>query len=339
MAGKLLIITNMGPSPQNPVQGQFVFRQAEAIIRKRIFDQVDICSMPALLQRLPVVIRYPSWTIMFMVFFGWRRYSHLHVHFFFPTALLARLYKKLYPDTRMIATFHGADVYQHQPPSKEYLRTLNKFDELIFVSNALRQRLSSHLADKHTHVLSAGILDMFAPPKIGVERDIDLLFVGWLDENKGCDRLLQILSVIHWPLEVAVVGTGPKETVLKRSLPDQHNVQFMGTLSEKRLWKLYQRSKFLISLSQKEAFGLVITEAMACGTPVFARSTDGSLEQVVSGFNGFLLPECKDDAADLIQAAVSNKDAWEQLSVNSLKCVEQYRIGAVIEKLEKIYFS
>lgn len=339
MAAKLLIITNMGPSPLNPFQGQFVFRQAEAIIERGFFDLVDIYSMPALLQKLPVVIRYPVWTIVFVVCFGWRRYSHLHVHFFFPAALLARLYKKLYPTVRMVTTFHGTDVYRYQPPGREYLITLSKFDELIFVSSALRQRLSSCLDNKSTHVLSAGISDNFVPPETGVERDIDLLFVGWLDENKGCDMLLKILSAIQRPMVVAIVGTGPIENELKRSAPDQHSIEFMGALSEKRLCKLYQRSKFLINLSQNEAFGLVITEAMACGTPVIAMKTDGSLEQVISGFNGFFLPESTDEAVEIVQAAVSDKQAWGKLSSNSLILAEQHRITTVIEKLEKIYFS
>jgi len=339
MAEKLLIITNMGPSPENPFQGQFVFRQADAIRERGQFSKVDVYSMPALLQKLPSVIRYPLWAIVFMVCFGWRRYSHLHVHFFFPTALLARLYKKFHPNVRMVTTFHGTDVYCYQPPGKQYLKALSEFDELIFVSSALQQRMAPYIENNSSHILSAGIPDMFVPPETDMERGIDLLFVGWLDENKGCNRLLKILSTIQSPLTVAIVGTGPMKSALKRSAPDQHRIEFMGALEQKQLRELYQRSKFLINLSQNESFGLVLTEAMACGTPVLATKTDGSLEQVTSDFNGYFLPESVEAAAKTILAAVSDKKAWEKLSSNALAFAQQHRISTVTEQLGKIYFG
>ena len=135
MPKRILVLTNMGPTKSNPYQGMFVFRQVDAIEKTlNGGDSIRIFAMPSWLGEKPSWLKYPVWLCLFILCHSWRRYTHLHVHFFMPTAYLAVLYKKLHAKTRLFATFHGTDIYAYMPPSQRYLKLIQHFEYLILVS-------------------------------------------------------------------------------------------------------------------------------------------------------------------------------------------------------------
>jgi len=108
------------------------------------------------------------------------------------------------------------------------------------------------------------------------------LFVGALDKAhyfKGLPVLLQAISELpEWHL--AVVGEGDlKETYQSEILtPEvQNRVHWMSAVDETGLRNLYRSATVTIlpSTTLGEAFGLVLVESMACGTPVIASDLPG----------------------------------------------------------------
>ena len=67
-------------------------------------------------------------------------------------------------------------------------------------------------------------------------------------------------------------------------------VPTMGYLHEGHLEELYSISDLKLLLSEKESFGLVALEAMACGVPAIGTDIGGIPEVIEDGVNGFICP-------------------------------------------------
>jgi glycosyltransferase involved in cell wall biosynthesis len=102
------------------------------------------------------------------------------------------------------------------------------------------------------------------------------LFVGRVSYEKNIETFLKL----GIPGTKVVCGVGPLEAGLKVRFPD---VRWLGLLPRDRLAQVYASADVFVLPSKSETFGLVMLEAMACGTPVAAYPVDGPLE--VLGFN------------------------------------------------------
>ena len=97
------------------------------------------------------------------------------------------------------------------------------------------------------------------------------LFVGRVSYEKNIDAFLDLkLQGTR-----IVCGVGPLEERLKARYPD---VVWMGVLPRTELAQIYAASDVFVFPSKNETFGLVMLEAMACGTPVAAYPVDGPLQ-------------------------------------------------------------
>ncbi len=123
----------------------------------------------------------------------------------------------------------------------------------------------------------------------------NLLFVGQLKDYKGVNVLLEALSLLNSnarDFKVNIVGTGPELENLKqiaKNLQIEDSVNFLGNVSDLELTQLYLScdSVVLPSLNRREAFGIVLLEAMAAGKTVVASDIPGVSEVAVKA-RGFL---------------------------------------------------
>ncbi len=94
------------------------------------------------------------------------------------------------------------------------------------------------------------------------------------------------------------MGTGSEEVYLK-SLAGP-TVEFLGSVSDAELDKLYSGAKALIFCALDEDFGMVPVEAEAAGVPVIALGQGGVLETVIDGKTGILF--AKPETDELVKA-------------------------------------
>ena len=97
------------------------------------------------------------------------------------------------------------------------------------------------------------------------------LFVGRVSYEKNIEAFL----AMKLPGTRIVCGVSPLEDNLRQRFPD---VVWMGVLPRKELAQIYAASDVFVFPSKNETFGLVMLEAMACGTPVAAYPVDGPLQ-------------------------------------------------------------
>lgn len=97
------------------------------------------------------------------------------------------------------------------------------------------------------------------------------LYVGRVAIEKNINAFLEIdLPGSKW-----VVGDGPALSKIKQQYP---NVNYLGVLNQAELAKVYAAADVFVFPSKTDTFGLVLLEAMACGTPVAAYPVTGPID-------------------------------------------------------------
>jgi len=112
---------------------------------------------------------------------------------------------------------------------------------------------------------------VFAP--LGVLARPVSLYVGRVSYEKNIEAFLRL----DVPGTKVVCGVGPLEASLRERYP---HVRWLGVLPRDVLAQVYAAADVFVMPSRSETFGLVMLEAMACGTPVAAYPVDGPLEVV-----------------------------------------------------------
>lgn len=172
--------------------------------------------------------------------------------------------------------------------------------DLVQLCGALPQRV---------RVVPCGVdLDTFRPlnrlesrAKLGLKADERvLLYVGRFDPIKGVDRLIEAVSDLRREisLRLLLVGGGGESAPEDRSLRAlcarlslDGCVTFEGRRAHGDLPDYYRAADALVLPSYYESFGLVVLEALACGTPVVATRV-GIVEDIVrNGVNGGVVSE------------------------------------------------
>ncbi len=162
------------------------------------------------------------------------------------------------------------------------------------------------------------------------ERDIVVGTAGKLHRGKGVFDLLRAagsLTVRYPALKLLYVGEGPERTTLEQEairLSVRDKVVFAGLRSD--MERMYAAMDiFVLPSTCREAFGMVIIEAMAMGRPVIATATGGIPEVVKDGMNGILVhPGDLEGLADAISRLIDDKALSFRLSGEGRATVEQY---------------
>ncbi|MEO9332942.1 glycosyltransferase family 1 protein [Pseudomonas guguanensis] len=107
------------------------------------------------------------------------------------------------------------------------------------------------------------------------------LYVGRIAAEKNLQAFLEL----DLPGEKRVVGDGPQRELLQRQYPQ---VRFLGYRHGQALTESYQDASVLVFPSRTDTYGLVMLEALACGTPVAAFPVAGPLDVLQQGQSGVM---------------------------------------------------
>jgi len=164
-----------------------------------------------------------------------------------------------------------------------------------------------------------------------------LFSTGRMVERKGFRYLIEAFSLVlkSYPNTVLILGgDGPEKQNLKNSIMKLNignNVIFPGFIPDDLFPNYLKASDIFILPSitdrsgDKEGLGLVLVEAMACGTPVIGTNVGGITDIITDGYNGFLVPEKRSkELADKIVEMLNDTDQANYLSENGLKTVQKY---------------
>jgi len=246
-----------------------------------------------------------------------------HIHLV-PLALLAgRL-----TGSPVVLHVHGIDAWT--PTEKPLVnRLVPRVDAFISVSETTKRRLvewSGLGADQGYVVPNTIDFDGLSPgpkPSSLLDRyDLHdnhvLMTMGRLvgpERKKGFDRVLEVLpDVAAERPDVAymIVGKGPDRDRLERKaarLNVRERVVFAGYVPDHEKADHFRVADQFVMPSEGEGFGLVLLEALACGTPVVASRRDGGREAVADGEFGTLVdPRSNSDIKEAILGDAARPD-------------------------------
>ncbi|HEY4171460.1 MAG TPA: glycosyltransferase family 4 protein, partial [Rhodopila sp.] len=214
---------------------------------------------------------------------------HAHDH---GSQYVASALRLLSPSLRAVMTFHrtlGIETEGRRNRTRNAL-TLPLIQRVLTASDERRKYFidSTLIWKSKVEVIPIGIdLDRFRPncgarpairQHLGMDPDVPLvLAIGHFGPEKGVDQALAaaahaatLLGDRAWQL--AVLGTGPADRVSElHTMGDQilpGRVSWAGFQNDVTPW--LQAADLLVHAPRREAFGMVVVQAMACGLPVAA---------------------------------------------------------------------
>lgn len=158
-------------------------------------------------------------------------------------------------------------------------------------------------------------LQLFQPrpdANLGLPRPV-FLFVGRISPEKNLEAFLRL----DLPGSKVVCGGGPMLERLRRAYPRVH---WFGPVPRCRLVEIYGAADSFVYPSRTDTFGLVMLEALACGTPVAAYPVDGPLDVVGHSDGGVLDADLRNAALRSLEVARERARAramefdWDRVS-------------------------
>ncbi|HEU6441115.1 MAG TPA: glycosyltransferase family 4 protein [Microvirga sp.] len=165
-----------------------------------------------------------------------------------------------------------------------------------------------------------------------------LAFLGRISPEKRPDRAIRIAAEAGMPLRMAAkidkADQAYWDEVIKPLVDAHPNVEFIGEINEsEKADFLGEAAALLFPVDWPEPFGLVMIEAMACGTPVIAFRCGSVPEVVEHGTSGFIV--------DSVEEAVKAVDTLKVLDRAEVRrCfLQRFTVERMAEHYLKIYRS
>ena len=269
------------------------------------------------------------------------QFDLLHVHEpMTPTPGVATLALARCP---LVATFHASGELSWLKLAKPIWGFLaDRLDHRIAVSDPARETAARYFPGDYELIPNGVLVPEEAEAGSRAER---IVFVGRQEPRKGLQVLLRA-----WPeirrrtgARLRVVGADPLAVRLlfaRLRVPDD-GVDVLGFLSQEALTAELQAAKALVAPSLGgESFGMVLTRAFACATPVVASD--------ISGYRGVMEPEAgclvppgePSLLADAVVELLADEPGREKLGRSARAIAqEKYSWDGIAQRLAEIYVS
>ncbi|WP_341318541.1 glycosyltransferase family 4 protein [Paraburkholderia sp. IMGN_8] len=243
-----------------------------------------------------------------------RRVAHefdvLHFHLDdLPFSLFSQL------DTPSVTTLHG------RLDLPELQAVFDTFPKAPVVSISASSRLPLPQAN-WLDTIHHGLPEELLMPQTQKEPQY-LAFLSRMCREKRPDLAIRIAAQGGLPLKIAAKIDKTDQEYFKSTiepLMSQAHVEFLGEINEQQPAFLSGAKTLLFPIDWSEPFGLVMIEAMACGTPVIAFNRDSVPEVIDQGITGYI---CED-----LQGAVSVLQRLDELSRTEIRAQFERRFGA-----------
>jgi phosphatidylinositol alpha-mannosyltransferase len=244
--------------------------------------------------------------------------------------------------TPIVATFHaaGGTLAWAKAGMPLWGFLLDRIDERVAVSEQARTAAMGYAPGEY-HVVPNGIL---IPPRADPGgREHRVAFVGRHEPRKGLQVLLRAWPEVHerTGARLRVIGSDPLAVrlLLSRLRVPEDDIDVLGFLSQEKLTEELLAAKVLAAPSLRgESFGMVLTRALACATPVVASDIVGYRE-VMTSETGTLVPPGDPGAlADALTRLLEDEQTRSQQGRAARRLAqERYSWDEISRALVRIY--
>ncbi|MEN5362975.1 glycosyltransferase [Brevundimonas intermedia] len=242
-------------------------------------------------------------------------------------------------DPAGLAALHFGE-WAKKPVEKRWAKLFSQFDRVVSPSRFIARRLEEAGVDNIV-IRPLGVeIDTFRPErrdrqwllnKLGLGDDARLLcFAGRPAKEKNVDVLIEAVQKLGAPYYLVLVGAGA-------GMPEEDRVISMPYESDpKAVAKIIASCDAFVHANDKEPFGLIVLEAMACGRPVVGVNAGGVAETVDETVGQLAVSADADDYAEAVEALFA-RDIEAIGRAAREKAVSQFAWNRVFEDLCMVY--
>ncbi len=280
----------------------------------------------------------------------------LHVHYAVPHAVCAILAKQMSGRSiKIMTTLHGTDitVLGFDPSLQPLIRFgIEQSDCVTAVSHDL-VRQTKELVETSKSIETVYNFvdeDVYYPKPVeglaahyGISSDERVLI--HISNFRPVKRILDVLKSFSLILNKAkakllLIGNGPELPIARQYIKEhglEENVLVLG--NQKHIAELLSMSDVMLLLSEKESFGLVALEAMACGVPVVGTAIGGIPEVIEDGATGYLVPVGDVEfVAERVLQLLQDQATHQRFRERALKRVKQeFYSQRIVSEYERLY--
>jgi glycosyltransferase involved in cell wall biosynthesis len=247
-------------------------------------------------------------------------------------------------------------------------RVLRRASKVIVLSQFMAHKIHEihHFPEQKIAKIPGGVdLQRFRPPKEAKQRAKELahfpsgrmtfLTVRNLVPRMGLENLVEAFNkseTLRGRALLVICGDGPLMQKLESLIDRSHledSIRLAGRVEEKQLPRFYQGADFFVLPTKElEGFGLVILEAMACGTPVLGTPV-GAIPETIGAFDKKLLfdgaewPDIREKLEEIVQKPERYRFAPEEcrkfvetnFSWKKMACAFEKAAAEVVPKMRE----
>jgi glycosyltransferase involved in cell wall biosynthesis len=240
-------------------------------------------------------------------------------------------------------------IWYAKSTSRKYC---NSCDLLITPSTEMQNVLRSYNVTKPVEVIPTGIRlgrfegrdgQRFRKMKGYKPEDKLLLFMGRVAEEKNIDFLLKVVDRLRSRvpnLQFLIAGEGAAKKRLEKMTDDlkmNDCVHFAGYLSKEDWRDCYAGSDLFVFASITETQGLVVTEAMAAGTPVVAVGEMGIKDVMASGKGGLITKLNEDEFTEAVYKMLTDDAFYAQKKSETIAEADKWSSTSMAKRMIAAY--
>jgi phosphatidyl-myo-inositol alpha-mannosyltransferase len=241
----------------------------------------------------------------------------------------------------VVATFHAAgDLGWNRIGKPVWGFLMDRIDRRIAVSEQARASTARWFPGEY-EILPNGVL---IPPQADpAGRENRIVFVGRHDPRKGMPVLLRAWPEVHrrTGATLRVIGADPltvRLNLARHHLPDA-GIETLGSISDEALTEELLAAKVLVAPSLGgESFGMVLTRAFACATPVVASAIPGYRDVMRAETGTLVTPGDPKALADALIATLEDEPRRREQGIAArMYAQERYDWRDIARRLVEIY--
>ncbi|MCY8104345.1 N-acetyl-alpha-D-glucosaminyl L-malate synthase BshA [Bacillus mojavensis] len=280
----------------------------------------------------------------------------IHAHYALPHAVCAYLAKQMLKrNIGIVTTLHGTDitVLGYDPSLKDLIRfAIEASDRVTAVSSALAAETYDLIKPEKKIETIYNFIDervylkkntAAIKEKHGILPDEKVVIhVSNFRKVKRVQDVIRVFRNIagKTKAKLLLVGDGPEKSVaceLVRKYGMEKQVLMLG--NQDRVEELYSISDLKLLLSEKESFGLVLLEAMACGVPCIGTNIGGIPEVIKNNVSGFLVDVGDVEAASAKAVRIlEDEQLSKQFTEAAMEMLNnEFSSQKIVSQYEQIY--
>ncbi|NQE53174.1 Trehalose synthase [ANME-1 cluster archaeon GoMg3.2] len=221
------------------------------------------------------------------------------------------------------------------------------FKRIIVVEKSILKFFDDAGIENGVYIPNGVDIGRFAKEKTVIKTDkkVRFLFVGRLEEQKGCRYLIQATKILIAETQnfvIIIVGEGSQRAILDNLTEENnlgHYVTFLGSVEEEKLIELYCTSDVFILPSIWEGLPVTLLEAWSAELPVIVTNVGAIRDICVDEGNGLIVrPKDPESIADAMLRMIEDEELRMKLAKNGAELVRrEFSLETMVTSTLELY--